>query len=100
VSQTQQYFNTAAFTAATIGTFGNVGRGLLRGPAYFDVDMSVFKDFAFTERYKLQFRAESFNTENRPNFSNPVASVSSGTFGRITAAGDPRVLQFALKLFF
>jgi len=99
-SQTQQYFNTAAFTAATIGTFGNVGRGTIRGPAYFDIDMSLFKDFIFTERWRLQFRAESFNTENRPNFSNPVGSVSSGTFGRITAANDPRVLQFALKLFF
>jgi hypothetical protein len=62
--------------------------------------MSVFKDFAFTERFKLQFRAESFNTENRANFSNPVSSVSSGTFGRITAAADPRVLQFALKFMF
>lgn len=100
MSQIQQYFNTAAFIAAPIGTFGNVGRGTLRGPVYFDVDMSVFKDFVFSERWKLQFRAESFNTENRPNFSNPVASVSSGTFGRITAAADPRVLQFALKLFF
>ena len=100
MSQIQQYFNTAAFTAAPIGTFGNVGRGMLRGPAYFDVDLSVFKDFAFTERFKLQFRAESFNTENRANFQNPVASVSSGTFGRITAANDPRVLQFALKFMF
>ena len=100
VSQIQEYFNTAAFTPATIGTFGDVGRGALRGPAYFDVDMSIFKDFAFTERYKLQFRAESFNTENRPNFQNPVATVSSGTFGRITAANDPRVLQLALKFMF
>jgi len=100
VNQVQQYFNTAAFTAATIGTFGNVGRGTLRGPAYFDIDMSMFKDFVFTERFRLQFRAEAFNTENRPNFQNPVATVSSGTFGRITSAYDPRVLQFALKLFF
>ena len=37
---------------------------------------------------------------DRANFQNPVASVASGTFGRITAANDPRVLQFALKLFF
>jgi hypothetical protein len=99
-SQIQQYFNTAAFTAATIGTFGNVGRNTIRGPKYFDIDMSLFKDFVFTEHWRLQFRAESFNTENRLNFSNPAASVSSGTFGRITAVNDPRVLQFALKLFF
>jgi hypothetical protein len=100
MGQVQQYFNTAAFTAAPIGTFGSVGRGTIRGPEYFDVDLSIFKDFAFGERYKLQFRAESFNTENRPNFQNPVATVSSGTFGRITAANDPRVLQLALKFMF
>jgi hypothetical protein len=73
----------------------------LRGPAYFDVDASLFKDFQFTERYRLQFRAEAFNLENRANFNNPNATVSSGvTFGRLTSAFDPRVLQFALKLFF
>jgi len=48
----------------------------------------------------LQFRSEAFNIENRANFQNPTSTVSSGTFGRITAAYDPRVLQFAMKLFF
>jgi hypothetical protein len=100
VSQIQEYFNTAAFTPAITGTFGDVGRNTIRGPAFFDVDCSIFKNFFFTEKRYLQFRAEAFNTENRPNFQNPTASVSSGTFGRITAAYDPRVLQFALKLFF
>jgi hypothetical protein len=100
-NQVQEFFNTAAFTQAIIGTFGNVGRNSLRGPAFFDVDTSVFRNFNLTERYRLQFRAEAFNTENRPNFQNPNATVSSGvTFGRITAANDPRVLQFALKLVF
>ncbi len=100
VSQVQEYFNTAAFIAAPIGTFGAVGRNSLRGPAYADVDASIFKSFFFTERWHLQFRAEAFNIQNRANFQNPTASLSSGTFGRITAAYDPRVLQFALKLFF
>src|SRR5579884_963036 len=101
VSQVQQYFNTAAFAPAAIGTFGDAGRNILRGPGYFDVDASLFKDFLFTERWRLQFRAEAFNIENRPNFQNPNANVGSQvTFGRITAANDPRVLQFALKLFF
>ena len=95
-----EYFNTAAFSAAALGTFGTAGRNILRGPGYFDVDASLFKEFNFTERWRLQFRAEAFNMENRANFQNPTASVSSGTFGRITAANDPRVLQFALKLFF
>jgi hypothetical protein len=100
VNQVQEYFNTAAFAPATTGTFGDVGRNTIRGPKYFDLDFSIFKQFKFTERFKLQFRAEAFNLENRPNFQNPTASVSSGTFGRITTAYDPRVLQFALKLFF
>ena len=100
VSQIQEYFNTAAYTPATIGTFGDVGRDSLRGPAFFDVDTSIFKNFFFTEKRYLQFRAEAFNTENRPNFQNPTNSLASGTYGRITAAYDPRVLQFALKLFF
>ena len=100
VNQVQEYFNTAAFLPAIIGTFGDVGRNTLRGPHFFDVDASIFKNFIFTERWHLQFRAEAFNIENRPNFQNPSSSVSSGTYGRITAANDPRVLQFALKLFF
>jgi Carboxypeptidase regulatory-like domain len=95
-----QYFNKSAFQAAALGTFGTVGRGTIRGPGYFNVDASLFKEFHFSERWRLQFRAEVFNFENRANFNNPVASVASGTFGRITAAYDPRVLQFALKLFF
>jgi Carboxypeptidase regulatory-like domain/TonB-dependent Receptor Plug Domain len=100
-SQVQEYFNTAAFVQAIKGTFGNIGRNSLRGPAFFDVDASLFKNFVFTERWRLQFRAEAFNLQNRANFQNPNATVSSGvTFGKITAANDPRVLQFALKLMF
>jgi hypothetical protein len=99
-SQIQQYFNTAAFIPAPIGTFGSVGRNTFRGPGYGDVDVSLFKTFFFTERWRLQFRAEAFNIENRPNFQNPTSTISSGTYGRITAAYDPRVLQFALKLSF
>ncbi|MBV8549801.1 MAG: TonB-dependent receptor [Acidobacteriaceae bacterium] len=100
-SQVQEYFNTAAFTQAILGTFGDIGRNSLRGPAFFDFDASIFKNFLFAERLRLQFRAEAFNIENRANFNNPNATVSAGvTFGRITSAADPRVLQFALKLFF
>jgi hypothetical protein len=105
VSQIQEYFNTAAFTAATIGTFGDVSRNSLWGPGYADVDSSIFKNFVLTERFHLQFRAEAFNTLNRANFANPVSTFSSGTFGQITGTvtgnpGSPRVLQFALKLLF
>jgi hypothetical protein len=98
--QLQQYFNTAAFVPAATGTFGSVGRNTLRAPGVFTVDVSLFKNFKFTEKRYLQFRAEAFNIENRANFAAPTAALNSGTLGRITAAGDPRVLQFALKLAF
>jgi hypothetical protein len=100
-NQVLEFFNTAAVAQAIVGTFGNVGRNTVRGPGFFDVDASVFRSFNLTERFRLQFRAEAFNIENRLNFQNPNSTVSSGvTFGRITAANDSRVLQFALKLFF
>lgn len=72
----------------------------IRGPNYANLDLSLFKNFPVTERWRTQFLAEAFNIQNRANFNNPVSTVSSGTFGRITTAYDPRVLQFALKLLF
>jgi hypothetical protein len=95
------YFNRAAFVDPSLlpaGTYGNAGRGILRGPDFNDTDFSVLKDFAFTERYRLQFRAEAFNLLNQVNFNNPNVTVSSGSFGKITGAGASRVMQLALKL--
>jgi len=100
VSRVKEYFNKAAFTQATLGTFGDVGRNSLYGPGYGDVDSSIFKDLFQESRVHAQFRAEAFNTFNRANFNNPSSSVSSGTFGQITGANSPRVLQFGLKLMF
>jgi hypothetical protein len=70
-----------------------------------NLDFGAIKNFNITERYRVQFRAESFNLANHPNFANPNGNVSSTTFGTITAtaataAGSPRVLQLALKLIF
>ena len=107
VNKIKEYFNTAAFVPATIGTFGNIGRNTLRGPGYADVDTSIFKNMFTGERVSAQFQAEAFNTFNRVNFGNPsnagtapVATVSSGTYGQITSANSPRVFQFGLKLMF
>ena len=110
VSKIKEYFNTAAFVPATIGTFGDIGRNSLRGPGYADVDMSLFKNMFTGERISAQFQAEAFNAFNRVNFGNPqnsadantapVNSISSGTYGQITSANSPRVFQFGLKLLF
>src|SRR5947208_1714476 len=69
------------------------------GPALANTDLSILKDFAFRERYRLQFRTEFFNTFNQVNFKNPDNYVEDGpgTFGAIQSARAARVIQFALK---
>ncbi len=57
--------------------FGTMGRNALRGPGFQKADMAIFKDFALTERFILQFKAEAFNVSNTPRFNNPSANVSS-----------------------
>jgi hypothetical protein len=94
------YVNRSAFVQPAAGTFGNVGKGFLRGPGSFNWDMGLLKNFAMTERWKLQFRAEFFNVFNRVNLNDPTNAVNSGSFGRITASGDPRIGQLALKVLF
>ena len=93
------YFNPKAFAAPVgAGVFGNSGRDILRGPGYFNLDASVFRNFRITERFRLQFRSEAFGATNTPHFSNPAATVTSGGFGNITASTGQRQLRFAMKL--
>lgn len=105
----QEYFNTAVFGPNAIGTFGNSGKNILRGPGLFDTDFGLIKDTHITERATIQFRAEFFNLFNNVNFAQPDNGLSDSSFGQITstagygltpAAGDPRIIQFALKLLF
>jgi hypothetical protein len=105
--------NPAAFAIPAPGTFGNCAPRKFHGPGIQMVDLSLFKQFKFTERWQLQFRAEFFNAFNHPNFGNPSGDISSpGSFGKVfnTLApilgtdsggpGDPREVQLALKLYF
>jgi hypothetical protein len=66
------------------------------------LDLSMFKEFRATERYRLQFRAEGFNVFNNPAFQAPGNTQGAGNFGRIdsTYSGSQRKFQFALKLMF
>ena len=101
-----QWFNPNAFIVPAAGTWGDLGRGVLRGPGLADVDLSVFKNIALSERFRLQFRSEFFNLLNRTNLGTPNATVFSGTSispsaGLITSlATTPRQIQFGLKLIF
>ncbi|MFN7938676.1 MAG: TonB-dependent receptor [Bryobacteraceae bacterium] len=92
-----RYFNIDAFTFNAVGTFGTAGRNILRGPGNANVDTGLFKQIAIKDTHRLQFRAEAFNLFNRVNLGQPNANRSAAAFGRITAAGTPRVIQLALK---
>jgi hypothetical protein len=95
------YLVPSVFGTPALGTFGNVGKGGLRGPGVANWDMGVFKEFRLVkEAYRLQFRGEFFNTFNRTNFNNPGVTSTSGGFGSITGSADPRIGQLALKLLF
>jgi hypothetical protein len=101
-----EWFNPDAFILPLAGTYGNLGRGVYSGPGLANVDASLFKSTAITERTRLQFRAEFFNLLNHANFGTPNATVfSSGAIspsaGLITAtATTSRQIQFGLKLIF
>lgn len=112
-SKIKEWFNPAAFAKNATGTFGTVPRNSLRGPGYENLDMSVFKDIFPERRIHGQFQAEVFNTFNHTNLATPTSSVSSGTFGQITATssstgtvnmtstvGAARIFQFVGKIVF
>jgi Carboxypeptidase regulatory-like domain/TonB dependent receptor len=96
----QEYFNPTVFAPNAIGTFGDSGKNIIRGPGMFSTDFGVIKNTPLTERAQLQFRAEFFNFFNNVNFNPPDNSIADSTVGQITSAGNPRILQFALKLIF
>ena len=77
-----------------------MGGGPFLGPGQFNLDASISKLIHFTEKQTLQFRSEFFNILNHANLNNPTANVSNGNFGRILGAGNPRVIQLALKYMF
>jgi hypothetical protein len=108
---TKQWLNPAAFVqpgaATQIGQadYSVLGGGpqQARGPGWYNLDSSVFKEFSVTERTRLQLRAESFNTLNNPQFGQPgnLNYLNPATFASITTLRNtPRLLQFAAKLSF
>ncbi len=95
------WFNTAAFALAAPGTFGDSPRNLLRAPGLFNMDWSFAKSFRVTERISTQVRGDFFDLLNTPHFNAPGASVAStSTFGKITSAADPRIVQISLRVRF
>jgi hypothetical protein len=95
-----QYLVPSAFGLPALGTYGDMAKGTLRGPGFFNTDIGAIKNFSFSERVKLQFRAEFFDILNRPNFGNPNTSVTGAGFGDILTAKSNRIGQLALKVVF
>lgn len=105
------FINPAAFAVPADGTFGTCKPRAFHGPGIQETDLSLFKQIPINERVRLQFRTEFFNAFNHPNFSNPFMYIPFSN-GQITSTlspilgagsggpGDPREIQFALKLFF
>lgn len=97
---TAQWFDTGAFTVAPQFTLGNSSRNPVRGPGYRTANIAFIKRTYFDEVRNVEFRAEIFNLTNTPPLNNPNGVLGNPAFGTITSAGDPRVIQFGLKMNF
>ena len=101
-------FRTDVFAPPARGTVGNAGPNLIRGPGVNNWDIAVFKNFPIREEFRLQFRWESYNTFNHTQFTgldttarfDAQGNQVNARFGEFTSASNPRIMQFALRLYF
>jgi len=97
----EYFFNPASFTNGPLGQIGNAPRTICCGPGISNLDVALHKAFLLTEAKKLEFRTEFFNALNHTQFLNPDGNFTDGsTFGQVSKARDPRLIQTALKLTF
>lgn len=105
------WINPAAFQSPALGTLSTMGRDNVPGPSFVNLNGSLIRDFFFRERYSVEFRAEAFNLTNTFQAGISLPALTAGasgvsttfgtpTFGEITSAQDPRILQLALKFMF
>lgn len=95
-----QFFNTAAFQNGAPNTYGNAPRGVARLPWGNVTDFSIFKHFNTGTRVDVQFRAEMFNLFNRTTFTAAGTVLGNPTFGRLTQAAEPRLIQLGIRATF
>jgi hypothetical protein len=94
------WFSGASFTTPVGAVPGNVGRNSMTGPGFFNLDFSLFKKFALTERFQLELRGEAMGATNTAQFGNPGDTVGNANYTYITGAGGARNLQIGIKLMF
>jgi hypothetical protein len=99
------YLDRSAFASPAVGTLGNLKRNSIYAPGFHTIDLSLVRSFRFNGNHRIEARIESFNAFNwfqwsgdpaRPNTA-PVNNFNNVDFGRIVSAGDPRIMQFAIK---
>jgi len=105
IGSVDRWFDTSVF--APVSRFGNLGRNVLVGPGFNNIDFSIMKNTQLGEKIRIQFRVEVFDLFNHANFGQPGNVVGSPGFGRITntrfptgESGSSRQIQFGLKLIF
>lgn len=107
VGPDEPFYDPAAWANVTEQRYGNTGRNEFRGPGFWTLNMSLFRTFPLVGHARVQFRVETFNLANLPQWANPVNSVTSGSFMRITSTrGDPttgggaRYARFGIRVEF
>ncbi|MFN0172563.1 MAG: carboxypeptidase regulatory-like domain-containing protein [Bryobacteraceae bacterium] len=95
-----RWIDPAGFAQPASFRFGSAGRNIIEGPGLKSTDFGIHKNFAITEKQRLQFRFEAFNGLNNVNFALPQNNLAASDFGTIAAAGPSRELQFGLKYIF
>jgi hypothetical protein len=98
--QLNGWLNLNAFAQPALGTYGNTGVNNILGPGLFTINTALSRSFPVREHQQLEVRGEAFNLPNIVNLNNPTATLNSPLFGKITTAGDPRIMQFAVKYTF
>ena len=93
------YLNPAAFGSPAPGTYSALKPNAFVGPSRFQNDLALTRSFRAAQK-TVQLRWEIFNVLNTVSFNNPTSGLNSTNFGRILSAGDPRIMQFALKFDF
>ena len=102
----QLYFDTSVFSAPEQNTWGNITRnGSIRGPGFWNIDLSLVKRFRFGDRVAAELRADAINAFNHPIFANPNGNFGQATFGQVTGVpGDqaytPRLVRFGARVTF
>jgi hypothetical protein len=92
-----RWLDPQAFAQPALGTFGNSGRNAFVGPGARTLDLSLVRAFRFLATHRIEARVEAFNAFNWFRWGNPTTNLNNANFGRILTAGEPRIMQFALK---